>query len=150
MVLEVRDGLARKTSFSAIHVGSGELLLKDVTFEEPWWVGLDGAQGDVALFSVFTETSNPDRKALIAYHIGQQKILWWKNDFSLSVIGSNCVSGVSSQLGHRELTLDLLLGTETDFVAQSNELSDIRRPSQYVEGHAYFRRCKLFCRRISI
>jgi hypothetical protein len=144
MVLEVRDGVARKTSFSAIHVGSGKLLLKDVTFEEPWWVGLDGVQGDVALFSVFTETSNPDRKALIAYHIGQQKILWWKNDFSLSVIGSNCVSGVSAQFGHRDITLDLLLGTETDFVAQSTQISHIRRPSQYMEGHAYFSTVQTF------
>ena len=144
MVLEVRDGAARKTSFSAIRLASGTLILKGMTFEEPWWVGLDGVYGDVALFSMFTETNNPDRKALIAYDISKQKMLWWRNDFSLSEVGLNCVSGISTQMGHRKVSLDLHSGNETDFVPQTELTSDVRRPSQYVEGHGYFSTVQTF------
>lgn len=144
LLLEVRDGLERKTSFSALDLIHGELLWNDITFEERWWVGLDGAAGDVALFSVFTDTSNPDRKSLIAYHIGEQKILWWRNDFSLSRLGLNCVLGISAQYGHREVVLDLLSGNETSYIPQPPEEAIIRRPVQYVEGHPYFSTVRTF------
>lgn len=144
MVLEVRDGGRRKTSFSAINLNSGSLLWENVLFEEPWWVGLDGVNDDVALISVFTETSNPDRKALIAYHITDLKILWWHNDFSLSSMGLDCVAGVSMRYGHRDLALDLMTGTETGFVPHPSEVTTVRRPSQFVEGHPYFATVRTF------
>ena len=84
-----------------------------------------GVQGDVALFSVFTDTTNPDRKSLIAYHIRDQQILWWRNDFSLSSLGMNCASGISAQYGHREIVLDLLSGTETQYTPQPQETTII-------------------------
>jgi hypothetical protein len=144
LILEVRDGTERTTSFSALDLLNNRLIWENVVFEEPWWVGLDGAQDFVALFSVFTNTNNPDRKSLIAYHIEQQKILWWKNDFSLSVIGSNCVLGVSEQLGHKQMALDLLTGTETQFVEPFPDLRASLRPVQYLEGHTYFETVRTF------
>ena len=146
LLLEVRDGGVRKTSFSAIDLSSGKLIWTDIVFEELWWVGLDGVQGDVALFSVFTETSNPDRKSLIAYHIGEQKILWWRNDFSLSALGQDCVLGISAQYGHREVVLDLFSGNETQFIPPPQDERIISRPVQYVEGHAYFSTVRTFLR----
>jgi Domain of unknown function (DUF4905) len=144
LLLEVRDGGERKTSFSAIDLSSGKLIWTDIVFEERWWVGLDGVQGNVALFSVFTETSNPDRKSLIAYHVGDQKILWWRNDFSLSALGQNCALGISAQYGHREVVLDLLTGNETQFIPPLPEDGVVKRPVQYFEGHDYFSTVKTF------
>ena len=144
LILEVRDGQNRTTSFSALDLANNRLIWKNVVFEEPWWVGLDGAQGQVALFSVFTNTSNPDRKSLIAYHIEQQKILWWKNDFSLSAIGQNCVVGVTEQMGHKKIAFDLMRGTETEYVESLPETNATRRPVQYMEGHAYFETVRTF------
>jgi len=138
LLLEIRDGHERKTSFSALDLISGKLIWDGVVFEERWWVGLDGAQGEVALFSVFTDTTNPDRKSLIAYHIAEQKILWWRNDFSLSALGLNCALGISAQYGHREIALDLMSGKETQYLPQPPEATIIARPVQYVDGHPYF------------
>jgi len=140
----MRDGVARKTSFSALYLGTGKMGFRDVMFEEPWWVGIDAVQDDMALFSVFTESSNPDRKSLIAYHILQQKVIWWKNDFSLTTMGNNCLLGIASALGHREICLDLLRGTETEFVPPSIGTSAVRRPLQYLEGHSYFATVQTF------
>jgi hypothetical protein len=146
LLLEVRNGQERKTSFSALDLINGTLMWDDVVFEERWWVGLEAVQGDVALFSVFTDTSNPDRKSLIAYHIRDQQILWWRNDFSLSSLGLNCAAGISSQYGHREIVLDLLSGAETQYTPQPQETTIIARPAQYVEGHPYFSTVKTFLR----
>lgn len=144
LLLEIRRGDKKETSFSAIDLDQGKLLWKDVVFEERWWVGLDAAQGEVALFSVFTDTSNPDRKSLIAYHIHHQKILWWRNDFSLSALGANCVKGLLTQYGHRETALDLITGNETEFVPQSPDSNAFKRPAQYLEGHPYFDTVRTF------
>lgn len=144
MILEIRDAARRRTSFSAIHVADGSWLWQDIMLEEPWWIGLDGAQGRVALLSVFTETSNPDRKALIAFDILDCKMRWWKNDFALSKAGSACVSGVSQQFGYRELTLDLMSGDEIPCDPQTEETLPLLRPLQYVDGHPYFATVQTF------
>lgn len=143
LLLEVRDGVARKTSFAAFDLQRGRILWDGIVFEEPWWVGLDGAQGRTALFSVFTNDRNPDRKALIAYDIMDQQIRWWKNDFSLSAIGMNSVAGSSSQLNHREQAFDLNTGEETTFVPQTVD-AGVKRPVQYMEGHSYFSTVRTF------
>lgn len=141
--MEVRDGVSRKTTFSAIEINGGRILWRDFSFEEPWWIGLDGAQGVVALFSMYTDTANPDRKSLIAYHVMEKKMLWWRNDFSLSEIGHDCLSGMSTQLGHREVTLQLSTGAETEFVPQ-RDANPVLKPSQYAEGHSYFSTVQTF------
>jgi len=143
LLLEVRDGRQRRTLFSTFDLNDGKLIWENVAFEESWWVALDGADGDIALFSMFTNTANPDRKSLFAYHIRQQKILWWKNDFSLSVVGSNCVLGISTQYGHRELALSLTDGNETAY-EPPRETTPIARPVQYFDGHAYFETVRTF------
>lgn len=143
LVLEVRDGEARKTTFSALEMNRGRMLWRDLLLEEPWWIGLDAARGWVALFSMYTDTANPDRKSLIAYHLTEKKILWWRNDFSLTKIGQDCLSGTSTQLGHREVTVELSTGVETEFVPQ-REVDPVLKPSQYAEGHAYFSTVKTF------
>jgi hypothetical protein len=144
LLLEVRDGHERKTSFSALDLNSGKLMWTDVVFDERWWIGLDGVQEDVAVFSVFTETSNPDRKSLVAYHIGERQILWWRNDFSLSALGHNCALGISTQYGHRDVVVDLLTGNETQFIPAKPDERLVKRPVQYMEGHDYFSTVRTF------
>ena len=143
LLLEIRDGNEKKTTFSAVRLNDGSMLWRDVTFEESWWVGLEAAQGDVALFSLFTDQSNPERKALIAYHILHKKIMWWNNDFSLSAVGENCVLGMTTQYGQKEVALNLLTGKESSFEPVTDELVIIR-PSQYPEGHNYFETVRSF------
>ena len=109
-----------------------------MAFEEDWWVGLEASQGDVALFSIFTDTANPERKALIAYHIRQKKIMWWNNDLSLSSLGLNCVLGVTTQFGQKQVALNLMSGEESPFVPAPSDDHQIMRPSQYIEDHPYF------------
>jgi len=144
LLLEVRDGQAKKTTFSALNLNDGQLLWQDMTFEEHWWIGLEAAQHDVALFSLFTDTANPERKSLIAYHIREKRMLWWRNDFSLSLLGSNCVKGITSQFGQKEIVLNLNTGEETNYIPQEVSGPSVKRPSQYVEGHPYFATVRTF------
>ena len=143
LVLEVRNSPARKTSFAAIDLQGGKILWQGVEFEEPWWISLDGVEGGVALFSMFTNDSNPDKKALIAYDISDQRILWWKNDFSLSAIGLKCVAGTNLQSDHLEQVFDLTTGGQATFTPKSID-DDVRRPVQFMEGHSYFSTVRTF------
>lgn len=143
LVVEVRDAERRRVSFSAVDLTSGRLLWDDLTFDELWWISLNAAQGHVAIFTYYSETDNPDKKAVIAYDIVQRQILWWKNDFSLSELGGNCVAGIASKYGHQRLVLDLNTGGETAFVPPPPE-TGVARPVQYAEGHPYFKTVKTF------
>ncbi|MGC3947270.1 MAG: DUF4905 domain-containing protein [Chryseolinea sp.] len=144
LLLEIRDGQAKRTTFAALNLADGKLLWRDMAFEELWWIGLEAIQDSVALFSLFTDAANPERKSLIAYDVFKRTMLWWHNDFSLSTLGLNCVAGITSQYGHKEIALDLETGKETTFKPDGDKDAIIKRPSQYVEGHSYFATVRTF------
>lgn len=144
LLLEIRSAIEKRVTFSALNVKTGEFLWRNISFDEPWWITLNGASGGVALFTIYTETNNPDRKGIFGYDIVQQKIIWWNNDFSLITIGQNAVKGISSKYGTHEIVLDVTNGSEISGGELAQITDNVVRPFQYAEDQPYFSTVKTF------
>jgi hypothetical protein len=143
LLLEIRSPTEKKVTFSAVDVKKGEFLWRNVQFDEPWWISLNGAVSGTALFTIYTETNNPDSKGIFGYDIANQKIKWWNNDFSLIKIGDRSVAGMTSKYGVKEITIDVATGVATN--DELVELHDaVLRPFQYTEDLPYFSTVKTF------
>ena len=148
MVVEVREQHLRKVRFSALNYRNKKFLWADKEMEEPWWISLSGITGNVALFTLYTDTNNPDKKAALAYQIAEQKLAWWKNDFSIDAVSLNYVRGSSEKFGKQQLVLDARTGDQCElslFHVRKNE--KVNRPHHYPEGHPYFDTVKTFLNR---
>jgi hypothetical protein len=140
LLLEVRRPVDKTVSFAAYDYGENRFLWRDVTFEEPWWINLSGVVGEMVLFTVYTETNNPDQKSLVAYGLRQQSIAWWRNDFSLTAVSGKTVTGFSYKTGLKELSLDGDTGAVV-FAEKEAEVPrnlTVIRPFQYRAGEEGF------------
>ena len=112
LLLELRRPADKTVHFAAYDYAENRFLWQDVTFEEPWWINLSAVAGQMVLFTVYTETNNPDQKSLVAYRLLDQSIAWWRNDFSLTAVAGATVTGFSYKTGMKELTLAADTGVE--------------------------------------
>ena len=118
-----------------------------MTLDEPWWVSLGAIGGDRLLFTIYTDTNNPDRKSLVAYDVIRQQISWWQNDFSLSAVRGGYVLGQHLKFPGKETFLDLLTGKPAEpveFDLEDSQNFPVIRPFQYEEGSAHFITVKHF------
>ncbi len=139
LLVESRNMEQKKVSFSALNAITGVFLWKDVVFDEQWWISLNGGAAKTALFTVYLDTDNPDKKGIFAYDVFEKKVKWWNNDFSLVAVNHEFVKGVGSKYGHRQVTLALETGLEVVVSSDPLPVADlILRPSQYLEGQEHF------------
>lgn len=147
LFLEIRDVQEKKVSFSALNLQNYEWLWKDVSLEEPWWVSLAAMGGEVLLFTLYTDTNNPDKKSLLAYDVIKNKIIWWYNGFSLSAANTLYVKGIDARFPSKEIILDLFTGKalqQVDFHLADPQNFPVIRPFQYEEGTEHFGTVKDF------
>lgn len=146
LLLEVRDHQNRQVTFSALQYTDNTWLWHEVKLDEPWWVGLAAASQGVILFTIYLDTANPDKKGIVACALTDCKLLWWNNDFSMVAMEEECVRGVSSKYGFKELMLDLKTGKElTGIIQPQAEPPTVWvKPVQYTEGTPYFETVKTF------
>jgi hypothetical protein len=145
LLLEVRDSERKQVTFSALECQTGKFIWRDKSFDEPWWISLGAVSDDVVLFTVYLETNNPDKKGVFAYHIRDDRMLWWHNDFSLVSVSNTIVEGVSSKYGFKKVTLDIVNGQETTLAGEQQTINvGLIRPHQYLPDHSYFDTVKTF------
>jgi len=140
LLLEVRRASDKTVRFAAFDYAQNRFLWQDVMFEEPWWINLAGVVGEMVLFTVYTETNNPDQKSLLAYRLHEQSIGWWRNDFSLAAVSGKVVRGFTYKTGLKELSLDgdtgAVVVVEKD--AETPQNLTVIRPFQYRVGEEDF------------
>ena len=145
LVLEVRDKERKRVTFSACESRTGKFIWRDKSFDESWWINLGAVSDNVVVFTVYLETNNPDKKGVFAYHIFEDRMLWWHNDFSLVSVSNGIVEGISSKYGFRNLTLDIMTGKELSERKDKEQLHiSVIRPHQYLAEHSYFDTVKIF------
>jgi hypothetical protein len=144
LILELRDSQRKKVTFSALESLSGKFIWRDKSFDEDWWISLGAVSNNVIVFTVYLETNNPDKKGAFAYHIFEDKMLWWQNDFSLISVSNGIVEGVSSKYGFRNVILDIMTGLEVPEKGTKQIITDVIRPHQYLADHSYFNTVKIF------
>jgi hypothetical protein len=143
VIVEVRDKAARQVSFWALDYERKEFLWTDQKVEEPWWVNVSGVHKDVILFTLYLDSSNPDKKAVVAYSLHGFRLLWWNNDFSIGTIG-DVVQGFTSKLGLKEQCLDIRTGNAIEKDSKVESAPSILKPVQYAEGTEYFETIQRF------
>lgn len=102
---------------------------------------------DVLLLTVYTDTANPDKKSVIAYDVVEQRLTWWRNNFSITTVTEGQVVGVDSKFPEKESVLDLVTGelvSHVDFHLEDSQNFPVIRPFQYKEGTAHFDTVKHF------
>jgi hypothetical protein len=135
--LEVRNGEEKSVSFSAFDLDTSRWLWEGITFEEKWWISLSAASAGILLFTLYAEVENPDKKSLLAFDVELQKMIWWKNNFALSLATGQTVTGVETKFGAKEIVLDIYTGMEARKDVAKQNLNVIR-PFQYPEGSSDF------------
>jgi hypothetical protein len=116
-------------------------LWTGLKLDEPWWVTLAAASKNVLLFTTYNDVNNPDKKSLVAFDILTQKPIWWRNDFAVSTVAGEIVTGVNTKFITKEVALDIRDGKEIQrdavvFGAEQN--FKVLRPFQYHEGSQHF------------
>ncbi|HEX6225221.1 MAG TPA: DUF4905 domain-containing protein, partial [Chryseolinea sp.] len=145
IVFEIRNSVRKEVRFSALELKTQEFLWQDKLMEEPWWINLAAVSSKIVLFTLYTDTQNPDKKAAIACNLLNADLVWWQNDFSISSVSNNFVIGFSEKYGRREVVLDLNTGKTLQTPAFNSEIAEGSvRPQQFFEGHSYFDTVKTF------
>lgn len=146
LLLEIRNAEKKQVSFAAFDYRKNTFLWRDKSFDEPWWVNLSAVYDDIVLYTLYLETNNPDRKALLAYSLADHKMLWWSNDFSLTAVSIGKVKGFSSKLS-KEVMLDIQSGNVVEngapfepILALGNQV----KPFQYADDMEHFTTVQTF------
>jgi hypothetical protein len=144
--LEIRNESLKKVSFSAYDLDSKECLFKDLTFEEPWWISQAEASGNVLIFTIYTDTNNPDQKSILAFDFMQNKTIWWRNKYAVAGVNGTHVLGSETGLGMKFLALNLSDGLPAveQPVPRGQENFLIRKPLQYYQETSHFETVKSF------
>jgi hypothetical protein len=146
LFIEVRNEPQKQVSFSGIDLDSKTWLFQNITFDEPWWISLGEVSENVILFKLYTDTSNPDKKSVIAYDFIDKKIIWWRNNYAISGVNEDVVLGSEAALGMKFLALSLRDGQplENAIISQPRENFLVRKPLQYFQETGHFETVKSF------
>jgi hypothetical protein len=145
LLLEIRNAEGKQVTFAALNLERNEFLWNDKSLEEPWWVNLSACSDDVILYDLYLETSNPDKKALLAFSLLDHKMIWWNNDFSLISVSHHHVLGYVSKLS-KEVILDLHTGKPLPDAVLSplDSKTALIRPFQYNDQTGHFSTVQTF------
>jgi hypothetical protein len=148
--IESRDSETRRVTFSAWDLERNIFVWENLEFDEKWWISLGYVSQGMLLFTLYTDTNNPDKKSVIAFDIQNKEIKWWKNNFVIAHISDGFVVGHDTKFGSRELCLQIGSGTEAPDVKiefQSSQNFNLIRPLQYIQGTDHFESVKAFLER---
>jgi hypothetical protein len=146
LLIEVRTKEPRRVTFSAFDLHSNVFLWRDKVLEETWWVNASAICSSIALFTIYMDTNNPDKKGILAYSIRDLELKWWKNDFSISELGENSVKGFASKFGLKEVVFDVHSGEPMDVqnFVRGAPVPTLQKPVQYSAGQDHFATVQAF------
>lgn len=148
--IESRDSETRRVTFSAWDLKRNIFLWENIEFEEKWWISLGYVSQGMLLFTLYTDTNNPDKKSVIAFDVHDKEIKWWKNNFVVAYISDGFVVGQDTKFGAREICLAVKSGLEASDVKiefESPQNFNLIRPLQYTQGTDNFESVKAFLER---
>ena len=82
IVGEDRDTEKKQVSFFCLNATNGDVLWKDISFAEPWWIGIDGIVHDKVFLHGFKKPDMPEHGRIIAADLGTGRELWHNNDYA--------------------------------------------------------------------
>jgi len=82
IVGEDRDTAAKQVLFFCLNAANGDVLWKNVSFGESWWIGIETVVHDKVFLHGFKKPDMPEHCKIIAVDLGTGRELWRNNDFA--------------------------------------------------------------------
>src|SRR5450759_102613 len=76
IVGEDRDTEKKEVSFFCLNASNGDVLWKDISFAEPWWIGIEGIVHGKVFLHGFKKPDMPEHGRIIAVDLGTGRELW--------------------------------------------------------------------------
>lgn len=141
LLLEVREDEKFLATYSLLDTVTGQFLIKNMDFEEKWWIGVSHLVDNVILFHTYPDQDNPDNRDLFAYHFLEQRILWKKEGKSIAEVVNDTVVLMKYD-GAQPEYFDVCTGKllEDEFKIKKRNVKNklLEKPFHYREGNEYF------------
>lgn len=149
LVLEVRDEVNFKVTFSMLDYSANTFVWKDVSLPENWWVSLLAANKSTVLLNRFmNQGGNPDHKTLIALEATSAGIRWEIGEVSFHDWNETEIRGYRTGDDLVPVTINLLTGELEEGPRQEPaspiSTSEKPKPVFYAEGTPHFETVKKF------
>lgn len=86
LLIEERDTQKHEVYFQCFDIHSGKQLLKNLSFEEKFWIGIDGFEDDTIFFHGYVKPDMPWHKGITAYSVMKKKVLWNNPEITYSFL----------------------------------------------------------------
>lgn len=148
IVLEVRDDVNFKTTFSLLDYERGMFAWKDVALSESWWISLGAANKNTVLLNRFlNKGGNPDHKSLMALDTRTATVRWEIEDLSFYNWNDSEILAYRTQKDLTPVKVNLQTGQVKEESWQpgpENTIVENVRPVFYTEGTPHFETIKKF------
>lgn len=84
IAIESRTLESKKTSFSVINYKTGEILMKEKIFQEPWNLNLAYIAEKNLIITAYNQPGSPEGKGIISVNIQDAEVLWEHYNLSLN------------------------------------------------------------------
>ena len=82
IVGEDRDTEKKEVSFFCLNAANGDILWKNISFAETWWIGIEGIVHDKVYLHGFKKPDMPEHGKIVAVDLGTGRELWRNNDYA--------------------------------------------------------------------
>jgi len=106
LICEERDLESKVTTFFCLDQFTGRSLWKDVSFDEKWWIGIEGISEGVLFLHLFATPDLPIHKGIIALDADLGRTLWMSKDLTFHSVQGRRLK-VSGGNGGGEHTLEV-------------------------------------------
>jgi len=104
-----------------LNAANGDVLWKNISFAEPWWIGIESIVHDKVFLHGFKKPDMPEHGKIVAVDLGTGRELWKNNDYAFLYATSDRVMAFRD-LFERRLYYELNAATG-EFIQELKELS---------------------------
>ncbi|NWF49336.1 MAG: DUF4905 domain-containing protein [Ignavibacteriaceae bacterium] len=136
VLIEERDLQQKQVYFQCIDLITGKFLIKDLQFEEKFWIGVEEICEYIVLFHKYSKPDMPGHKSIIAYDLISQKILWENDHYSFFQVLNDLVYCFSQSFEKRKyFAVDLFTGKlKYELEDESTEIIELKNKTSAEEN----------------
>ena len=128
---ETRNQEAKSTGFFCVYMQSGKSLWKNISFDEPWWIGIEAVHERWMILHGFVRPDMPEHRGIRVVDIESGKLLWRNDSLSFWFV-DNAKLYAHKYLFEKHIGCELDINTGTIITEQSDNLDLMQELRQKV------------------
>lgn len=109
---EDRNLETKQVTFFGLNRVSGEILWENVSFDEPWWIAIEGTHRDRVFLHGFSRPDMPDHQRILALDLMTGRLAWSRDDVRyVFAVDDSVFASKDTATGRIILELDLQTGS---------------------------------------